>query len=179
MKRLITTAFLISAFTVIPAQAESKKQTETTKKATTRKPAAVSPNTTVGLGAVIGAPTGFSLNLFTAPDQSIQNIAGWYLGDDEKEFALTSHYTWRRYDFETAKDAAWFYGIGGGIILLDKTNQADNPDGNEFEIGPSVTAGMLYDVNPMELFLKSNLTFTVVQNTGVRADLMLGLNFNF
>lgn len=178
MKKLIFLLTILSSLTIIPANAESTKN-----KASDRKPASSkdgkSSDVTVGVGAVIGAPTGFSLNLFTNPDQSIHNVAGWYLGNDEKEFSLTSHYTWRRRDFESAQNAAWFYGIGGSILLLDKTNNADNPDGNEFEVGPSGTLGILYDVKPMELFLKSDLTFSVVQNTDVRANLMLGINYNF
>lgn len=143
-----------------------------------RIPASSGGFSTVGVGAVIGDPTGLSLNLFTSASQSIHSIAGWSLGDGKREFTLTSHYTWRRWDFESAKQAAWFYGLGASIVTLDKTD-SDNKDGDQFELGPSGTLGLLFDINPMELFLKSNLTLNIVQDTNMTADLMIGVHYNF
>lgn len=178
MKKYIPLLFLLTAITVNPALAETSKHKQTSRHPASNKPAESSDHT-IGVGAVIGAPTGFSLNLFTSADQSIHNVAGWFLSNDEREFILTSHYTWRRWDFESNKQAAWFYGLGGSILLLDKTDKADNPDGDEYELGPSGTLGLLYDLKPMELFLKTNVTVNFVQNTEVRADLMVGLHYNF
>jgi hypothetical protein len=133
---------------------------------------------TVGVGAVIGSPTGFSVNLFTQAEQSVHTIAAWDTGDDEEEFLLASHYTWRRHDFSN-KNAGWFYGVGGRLQLLDENDHAHNPDQDEFEIGPSATVGLLYTFNPIEVFVKGNGTVNIIEDTDFEGDLMLGAHYNF
>jgi hypothetical protein len=156
MKKIIAILVLLSSVILVPAHAEQ----------------------TIGIGGVVGSPTGFSLNLFTAADQSIHTVAGWDLDDDEEEFTLSSHYTWRRNDFGD-KGAGWFYGLGGRIQFLDETDVLGNPDGDEFEIGPSATLGLLYNFNPIEVFVKGNGTVNIVEDTNLEGDLMLGAHYNF
>lgn len=134
---------------------------------------------TVGVGAVLGSPTGFSLNLFTQANQSVQTVAAWDLGDDDdEEFLLFSHYTWRRHDFSD-KAAAWFYGVGGRIQFLDDNDHKHNPDHDDFRLGPSATVGMLYAFNPVEVFVKANGTVNIVEETDFDGDLMIGAHYNF
>jgi len=132
---------------------------------------------TVGVGAVIGSPTGFSLNLFTQANQSIQTVAAWDLDDDD-EFILFSHYTWRKHDFSN-KNAGWFYGIGGRLELQDENDHKNNSEDDDFEIGPSGTIGLLYDFKPIEVFVKGNGTINIIEETDFVADLMLGIHYNF
>lgn len=155
MKKLFSILALLSTIVVFPAQAK-----------------------TVGIGGVVGRPTGFSLNLFTTEDQSIHTIGGWHLNDDEVDFSLMSHYTWRRQDFSD-KGAGWFYGLGAKLDLLDENNREDNPEGDDFNIGPSATLGLLYDFNPIEVFLKSNGTLNFIEETEFDADFMVGAHYNF
>lgn len=133
---------------------------------------------TVGVGAVLGSPTGFSLNLFTQANQSVHTVAAWDLDDDEEEFLLFSHYTWRRNDF-SQKAMAWFYGVGARLELMDEKDNKNNPDGDEFAIGPSGTIGLLYNFNPVEVFIKGNGTVNIVEETDFEADLMVGVHYNF
>jgi len=155
MKKILIIITLLSTTTLIPAYA-----------------------VTMGVGGVVGRPTGFSLNLFTTENQSIHTIGGWHLNDDDVDFSLMSHYTWRRQDFSD-KGAGWFYGLGAKLDLLDETDLAENPDGDDFNVGPSATLGLLYDFNPIEVFLKGNGTLNVIEDTEFDGDFMLGAHYNF
>lgn len=131
----------------------------------------------VGVGAVLGSPTGFSVNLFLNQAQTVHTIAAWDLDDDEEDLLLASHYTWRRNDF-AEKALGWFYGAGARLQLLDD-NHRDNRERDDFELGPSATTGLFYELNPVEFFLKGNLTVNIVEETDAEADLMVGAHYNF
>lgn len=158
MKKRLALLALLSSLVIVPVNAEQ----------------------TMGIGGVVGAPTGFSLNLFTTNDQSIHTVVGWSLLDDdtEEEMVLFSHYTWRRQASED-KGAGWFYGLGGRLEWLDENDVTNNPDGDEFQLGPSATLGFLYGFDPLELFIKGNGTLNVVEETEFEADAMVGAHLNF
>ena len=135
---------------------------------------------TVGLGAVLGAPTGFSVNLFMNEKQTIHTTMAWDLDDDdEDELQLASHYSWRRHDF-AENNLGWFYGAGARLVILDE-NHRSNRDHDDFLLGPSVTSGLFYEFDgvPVEIFVKANLTINIVEDTDSDVDAMLGGHYNF
>ncbi len=135
---------------------------------------------TAGVGVVLGAPTGLSANLFMSESKSIHTTLAWDLDDDdEDELQIASHYTWWRNDF-ALKEIGWFYGFGGRFQSLDD-NHRENTDRDDFELGPSATAGLNYEFSgmPLEAFVKGNLTFNIIQDTETDVDAMLGIHYNF
>lgn len=157
MKKLLAILAIFSTLTIAPLQAK-----------------------TVGVGVVMGAPTGLSANLFMNESQSVHTTLAWDLDDDdEDEMILASHYTWRRSDF-ALKELGWLYGFGGRLQTLDD-NHRDNKDRDDFELGPSGTLGLFYDFGqvPVEVFLKGNMTVNLIQDTETDVDAMLGVHYNF
>ncbi|MBI2522000.1 MAG: hypothetical protein HYV97_16405 [Bdellovibrio sp.] len=132
-----------------------------------------------GLGAVIGDPTGLSLNYFMHETRSLHSVLAFDFSDgDEVNFA--SHYIWwKRFADMPLKPFRWFYGFGGEIAIFDQSYKKFHD--KDIELGPSATLGLSYafESAPLEAFLKSNLTLDIVQETDVDMDLMLGLHFNF
>ena len=137
---------------------------------------------TWGLGAVIGAPTGFSANYFLSESRTVHTTLAYdFSGDDEVQ--LASHYQWRmnNLNFETLK-LGWFYGVGARFALIDHDHKHNHHDDHEdIELGPSATLGLFHEFAsaPLELFLKGNLTVNVIEDTDVDIDGMLGLHYNF
>ena len=131
----------------------------------------------LGVGAVIGSPTGLSFNVLMNDAQSLHTILAWDLDDDEEELILASHYTWRRKDF-SEKNLGWFYGAGGRLQILDK-DDPKNRDHDDFELGPSATTGLFYEYQQVEFFLKGNLTLNLIEETDAEVDAMVGAHFNF
>lgn len=140
---------------------------------------------TLGLGAVIGAPTGLSANYFLSPSRTIHTTLAYdFHGDNDLQ--LASHYTWRRntLNIENVR-FGWFYGIGARLAFHDHDhhhhNHHDHEEDEHINLGPSGTLGIFHEFKeiPLEVFLKGNLTANIIEDTGVDGDLMLGLHYNF
>ncbi|HAZ11489.1 MAG: hypothetical protein A2X86_10925 [Bdellovibrionales bacterium GWA2_49_15] len=141
--------------------------------------AAFAANKQLGLGAVIGAPTGLSLNYLFAEAKSIHSVLAFdFDGRDEISFA--SHLTWWQKKTESRiSPLNWFYGLGGKVVILDQGDHKARDE--DFELGPSATVGVSYDFEkaPLEIFLKTNLTLNIIERTDAEMDLMIGLHVYF
>lgn len=138
---------------------------------------------TLGVGAVIGSPTGLSANYFLSPSRSVHTTFAYDLGNDN-DLELASHYTWRRNTLKIESvNFGWFYGVGASLAFHEHDHHHRHHDHDEdhFLLGPSGTLGLFHEFKavPLELFLKGNLTVNIVEHTGVDGDLMLGLHYNF
>jgi hypothetical protein len=144
---------------------------------------------TWGLGAVIGAPTGFSANYFLSESRTVHTTLAYDLSGDDN-LQLASHYQWRKnnINLETLR-FGWFYGVGARFALRDNDHHDhkhhnyydhDDHDG-DIELGPSGTIGLFHEFTsaPLEIFLKGNLTVNIIEDTDVDIDGMLGLHYNF
>ncbi len=132
-----------------------------------------------GVGAVVGAPTGLSVNYFLDETRSIQSVAAFDF-DGRDEINLASHLTWWKRDVDTPiKPLFWFYGFGGEMVVIDQSHKKSHD--KHFELGPSGTVGLFYPFKtvPTDVFLKSNLTLNIIETTNADLDLMLGLHYNF
>ncbi|WPU64359.1 hypothetical protein [Peredibacter starrii] len=136
----------------------------------------------LGVGAVIGAPTGLSVNYFLRQDVTVHTTLAYDFGDDD-DLQLASHYTWRRNTLSIEKVRfGWFYGLGARLAFNDHDHNHRHHDHDDhFHLGPSGTLGLFHEFKevPLELFLKGNLTANIIQDTGIDGDLMLGLHYNF
>lgn len=131
---------------------------------------------TWGLGAVVGAPTGLSVNYFYSEYRTLHSTLAYnFSGQDSLQ--LASHYTWRRNTYIDETQLGWFYGVGARLGIIDEDDRHDDDD---IELGPSATLGIFHEFQdtPLEIFLKGNLTVNVIEDTDVEGDLMLGLHYN-
>lgn len=128
----------------------------------------------LGLGAVLGSPTGLSANVFFSRTRTLHSVFS-YNDDDEIYFA--THYTVRRPGELKFPDFSlgWFYGGGAQIETEKHRHHRDT------YVGPSGTLGLFHEFKtvPIEVFLKSNLAIYVVESTDARFDAMLGVHYNF
>ena len=136
---------------------------------------------TLGVGAVVGAPTGLSINYFLRQNVTLHTTLAYDFSHDD-DLQLASHYTWRRNTLSIENVRfGWFWGLGARLALHDHDHNKHHDHDNHYNLGPSATLGQFHEFKevPLELFLKGNLTANIIQDTGVDGDLMLGLHFNF
>lgn len=144
-----------------------------------------------GLGAVVGEPTGFSVNYFLGETRTINTVLAFDF-DGRNEVEIFSHLVWRKKSTDINHlPFGWFYGIGGKISFLENYDHNhrhsrdddydDHDSDDDFLLGPSGTLGLFYEFEtaPLEVFLKSNLTMNIIEDTDVELDLMVGLHYNF
>ncbi len=76
----------------------------------------------VGLGIIIGEPTGIDLKIFLNRVHALEFALAWSLSD-ENEMHLQGDYLWHKYDLidlDNADQLPLFFGVGGRVVLRDE-----------------------------------------------------------
>lgn len=155
MKKLLT-VLLLSAFLTISFS--SLTQAQDTDKG-------------VGIGFMVGEPTGLSLKSWTQGNNAFDVGFAWSLGRYD---AINIHadYLWHNYSAFDDVDSGTlplYYGIGGRVIFDDENAV----------IGARVPIGInyLFEDAPIGLFLEVAPIFNVAPNTDFDVDGGLGVRF--
>ena len=74
----------------------------------------------VGLGFMVGEPTGFSLKAWSGSRTAFDVAAGWSLGNSDWIY-VHSDYLWHRYDLDVDVRGSlpYYFGLGGRVLLRD------------------------------------------------------------
>lgn len=157
MKKLLLTLLLgifISLFTISSLQAQ-----DTSKD--------------LGIGFMVGEPTGLTLKSWTGGNNAFDLGLAWSVGRYD---AINIHgdYLWHNYDLFSEVDAGtlpFYYGIGARVVLAE----------NDALIGARVPVGInyLFEDSPLGLFLEVAPVFNVVPSTDFDVDGGLGIRFYF
>ncbi len=134
----------------------------------------------LGLGVIIGAPTGFSGKYLLSKVNSIDGAIAWSFGDDH---AIHFHgdYLWQKNNVFSESDAVidLFYGIGARFISRDPPRGDDDDDTVRF--GPRIPIGLRYMFREprIEVFIEAALIFNLIPSTSVGLDVGLGGRYFF
>ena len=88
----------------------------------------------VGLGFILGEPTGIDVKFWLANEHALEFGAAWSLSGNN-EFHLQGDYLFHKYDLfqlKTADELPLFFGVGGRMILVDNY---DDVFGIRFPVG--------------------------------------------
>jgi hypothetical protein len=89
----------------------------------------------VGLGVMIGEPTGVSLKVWSNSHTAFDAAAGWSLGHEEWIY-VHGDYLWHRYELDVEEGSLPFYfGIGARVLLHD---------GDDSKVGIRLPLGLDY-----------------------------------
>ena len=126
-------------------------------------------NKDVGIGFMVGEPTGLSLKSWTGGNNAFDVGLAWSLGRYD---AVNIHadYLWHNYEVFDDVDSGslpFYYGIGGRVILAD----------DDAVIGARIPVGInyLFEDAPVGLFLEVAPVFNVAPDTDFDVDGGLGL----
>ncbi len=130
----------------------------------------------LGLGFMIGGPTGISANYKMSKENSLDAGLGFHLGDGDFHFHST--YLWHflntikleRYSF------GWYLGGGGRILSKDRRNAE-----NEILIGPRGSAGLNFPIKKQmfDAFVELALIMNLIEETDLDADFAIGARYYF
>jgi len=90
----------------------------------------------VGLGFILGEPTGVDMKFWLAQDHALEFGAAWSLSGNN-EFHFQGDYLFHRFgliDVDTGDDFPLYFGVGGRVVLID---HADDVVGIRFPVGLS------------------------------------------
>ena len=120
----------------------------------------------IGIGVILGEPTGLSLRIGNFP---ILGIA-WSL-DNYFHF----HMDWWIYSGKLAGPLDWYFGIGGKLSVFDANKQ-----GGAIGLGIRVPFGIdWFIIKPLEFFAEIVPGLALVPATGFDIDGAIGLRFHF
>lgn len=132
-----------------------------------------------GLGVMLGAPTGVSVNCLLTKSHAIDFALAWQ--DGGQDLHLHGDYLW--YPFSHFKldnvKIDVYSGIGGRVLIEDDDNTRDNED--DFHFGPRAPIGVRYlFLRPrLEIFLEAAFIFDLVPDTDFDIDGALGARYYF
>jgi hypothetical protein len=125
----------------------------------------------LGLGLILGEPTGVSLKSWTGRRTAIDAAAAWSF---DRDGSVHLHMDYLIHDFNLIKTRTGrlpvYYGIGGRIRLEDKTR-----------VGVRIPVGMCYifDDAPIDIFVELGPVFDVVPRTELTVAGFIGFRYYF
>jgi len=123
----------------------------------------------IGVGAMVGDPTGFSLKRWLDESRAIDAAAAWSTSDDDA-FQLHADYLINNFSLLESKDvrarSALYYGFGGRIKFSDDTRI-----GARFPLGVDI----YFAQNPIDFFVEVAPIFDLIPS--VRGDINFSVGF--
>lgn len=138
----------------------------------------------VGLGLIIGEPTGLSAKKWISAATAIDAAAAWSFVDFTS-FQLHADFLWHNYDFVKTAELpgclSVFYGIGGRIKLKGNNGGNGNKDEEDTRLGLRIPVGLSYvfKENPVELFAEVVPILDVVPETKFGVEVGIGARYYF
>lgn len=134
-------------------------------------PSAAAQDKGLGLGIIIGEPTGLSLKSWTGRRTAVDAAAAWSF---DRNGSLHLHVDYLIHDFNLLRTRTGrlpvYYGIGGRVLLQDKTR-----------VGIRIPVGMSYifEKAPFDVFVEFGPVFDVVPKTELTMSGFIGFRYYF
>ena len=132
---------------------------------------AFAQNNKVGLGIIIGEPTGVSLKYWTSSTTAFDAALAWSFVD-EGAFHIHADYIIHNFNLIRISDGKlpFYYGIGGRIKTANKS-----------QIGVRVPLGLAYMFNtaPIDIFLEIVPILDLAPKTDFKINAALGARYFF
>jgi hypothetical protein len=125
----------------------------------------------LGVGIMIGEPTGITIKSWTGGNNAFDLGAAWSLGRYEA-FYLHGNYLWHNYEIFNEVDSGslpLYYGIGGRIVF----------DDNDARLGARVPVGVnyLFEDAPIGIYIEAAPILDIAPSTDFNVDGTLGVRF--
>lgn len=126
----------------------------------------------LGVGILIGEPTGFSVKGWVNSTNAIDAGIAWSF-ERETSFHVHADYLWHSFDvFKTSERIPLYYGIGGRI----KTGKHADA---RFGVRVVVGIGYIFRDAPFDLFFEAAPIVDVAPTTELQGNIGLGARFFF
>lgn len=122
-----------------------------------------------GLGVMLGEPTGVSVKVWTGNQSAFDVGAAWSLSGSREALHLHAdilRHSW----FPDTENVAFYYGIGGRVILTEKAHA-----------GVRIPLGLTYvfEEIPFDLFVEAVPIFDLAPDTEFAGNGAVGIRYYF
>ncbi|HEX5131175.1 MAG TPA: hypothetical protein VFX92_01680 [Candidatus Krumholzibacteria bacterium] len=128
----------------------------------------------VGLGFILGEPTGIDAKIWLANEHALEFGAAWSLSGNN-EFHLQGDYLFHKFDvfdLTTGDQLPLFFGVGGRMILVDNV---DDVFGVRFPVG----LAYIFAEYPFDIFAEIVPILDVAPDTDFDLEGAIGARFWF
>ncbi len=129
----------------------------------------------VGLGFIVGEPTGIDLKIFFNKRNAVEFALAWSLSDED-EMHIQGDYLWHKYDLidlDNGDEMPLFFGVGGRIVLID--DPVDDVVGIRFPVGLSY----IFTDYPFDIFFEIVPILDVAPDSDFDLEGAIGARFWF
>jgi Protein of unknown function (DUF3996) len=129
----------------------------------------------VGLGFIIGEPTGIDIKFNLNKVHALEFALAWSLSDDN-DLHIQGDYLWHKYDvikLDSSDELPLFFGIGGRIIIRE--DDIDDTVGVRFPVG----LDYIFANYPFDIFVEIVPILDLAPDTDFDLEGALGARFWF
>ncbi len=137
----------------------------------------------IGLGVILGEPTGFTFKTWTSRSTAIDAAAAWSFSENES-FQLHADYLINPFSMPKPREITgrifFYYGIGARLKLRDSDNGRGRNDNDDL-IGIRFPVGFSYILAeaPVEFFVELVPIMDIAPDTEADLDAAIGARYYF
>ena len=133
----------------------------------------------LGLGVILGEPTGFSVKYWLDKEHAIDGAAAWSFWDDDG-FQIHGDYLWHNYDLldidEVSGELPVYYGVGARLKFTEDEGKHDDHD-TVFGIRVPLGISYMFGGSPVEAFGEIVPVLDLSPDVELNLNLAVGLRF--
>ncbi len=135
----------------------------------------------LGLGFILGEPTGFTVKYWLDDEHAIDGAAAWSFFDGDG-FELHSDFLWHNFDLLKAPDGTdgkLSVYFGGGARLKFREDEGRNHDEHDTVFGLRGPVGIsyLFEGKPFDLFAEVAPILDLAPDVEINVSLAVGMHF--
>ena len=136
----------------------------------------------IGIGVMVGEPTGISAKKWLDATHAIDGAAAWsFSGGDA--FSLHADYLWHRFGVITnpPPEVVLHYGVGARVQVRDEDDSNGNGNDDDDTAGVRLPIGLTYLMkgDPVEFFMELAPVVDLVPDTDADFEAAFGIRFYF
>lgn len=136
----------------------------------------------IGVGLIVGEPTGLSMKIWTSNEHAVDLAAAWSFSDNDS-FQFHGDYLVHRFNiFENQNmkgKLPIYYGIGARLKLEDEDDNGRNNDDNLFGIRVPIGISYIFAQEPIDLFAEIVPVMDIAPDTDFDINVAIGGRFYF
>ncbi len=134
----------------------------------------------LGLGVMLGEPTGFSMKYWIDEEYAVDAAAGWSFWDEDG-FQLHADFLWHNFEWLHPEGVSGklpvYFGVGGRLKFQEDNGRHDDNDHTVFGIRAPVGISYLFEGKPFEVFAEIAPILDVTPDVELNFSLAVGMHF--
>ncbi|HCO93501.1 MAG TPA: hypothetical protein DIU00_06055 [Phycisphaerales bacterium] len=132
----------------------------------------------VGVGVILGEPTGFSLKYWLDEERAVDGAAAWSYSENDS-FQLHGDYLIHDYGFFNDDQIPVYYGIGARLKLKDDDGRGRNEHDPIFGIRVPLGVTYLFEEAPLDAFFELVPVLDLSPDVDLDINVAVGLRYYF